>query len=84
MKAEFLVSCWLVPKQNQYRKTLGETIRSLRKNVGMSQEKLAEKTDLHHNFIGELERGKKAATIDTLVKIAKALKIRVRDLIADI
>jgi transcriptional regulator with XRE-family HTH domain len=66
------------------RKVLGETIRSRRKSVGMSQEKLAEKADLHHNYIGELERGEKAATIDTLVKIAKALGVRVRDLVDDL
>jgi transcriptional regulator with XRE-family HTH domain len=47
----------------------------------MSQEKLAEKADLHHNYIGEIERGEKAATIDTLLKIAKALKIHVRELV---
>jgi len=63
---------------------LGETIRSYRKNVGMSQEKLAEKADLHHNYIGELERGEKAATIDTLLKIAKALGVKVRDLVVDV
>jgi transcriptional regulator with XRE-family HTH domain len=45
---------------------------------------LAEKADLHHNYIGELERGEKAATIDTLIKIAEALDIRVRDLEADV
>jgi transcriptional regulator with XRE-family HTH domain len=50
----------------------------------MSQEKLAEKADLHHNYIGELERGEKAASIDTLVKIAKALGVKVRDLVAGI
>lgn len=50
----------------------------------MSQEKLAEKADLHHNYIGELERGEKAAGIDTLVKIAKALGVKVRDLVADL
>ena len=63
---------------------MGETIRSHRKNVEMSQEKLAEKADLHHNYIGELERGEKAASIDTLVKIAKAFGVRVRDLVADL
>jgi XRE family transcriptional regulator, regulator of sulfur utilization len=50
----------------------------------MSQEKLAEKADLHHNYIGELERGEKAATIDTLVKIAKALRLKVSDLVGDL
>lgn len=48
--------------------------------MNVSQEKLAEKADLHHNYIGEIERGEKAATIDTILKIAKALGIRARDL----
>jgi len=68
----------------QHRKILGETIRSFRKKAGLSQEALAEKSDLHTNYIGELERGEKAATIDTLLKIAKALKVRVSDLVQEI
>ena len=50
----------------------------------LSQEDLAEKADLHHNFIGELERGEKAASIDSLVKIARALKVPVQNLVRDI
>jgi XRE family transcriptional regulator, regulator of sulfur utilization len=73
-----------VAARQKHRKLLGETIRSFRKEASFSQEKLAEKADLHHNFIGELERGEKAATVDTLLKIAKALKIKVRDLVSDI
>ena len=69
---------------NQHRKILGETIRSLRKNASLSQEVLAEKADLHHNYVGELERGEKAATVDTLIKIARALNLRVSDLTRDI
>jgi transcriptional regulator with XRE-family HTH domain len=49
--------------------------------VELSQEQLAERADLHHNYVGEIERGEKAATIDTLVKIAKGLNVRVRDLV---
>jgi transcriptional regulator with XRE-family HTH domain len=73
-----------VSAKQKHRHILGEIIRSHRKNVDMSQEKLAEKADLHHNYIGELERGEKAASIDTLVKIAKALGVKVRDLVADL
>ena len=47
----------------------------------MSQERLAEKADLHHNYVGELERGEKAASIDSLVKIAKALGVHPSDLV---
>jgi transcriptional regulator with XRE-family HTH domain len=63
---------------------LGESIRSHRKNIGISQEKLAEKAGLHHNYIGELERGEKAASIDTLVKIAQALGLQVRALVGSL
>jgi transcriptional regulator with XRE-family HTH domain len=69
-----------VATKQKHRKILGETIRSFRKDSGLSQEVLAEKADLHHNYIGELERGEKAATVDTLLKIAKALKVHVSDL----
>ena len=70
--------------KQKHRKLLGERIRSIRKEAGFSQEILAEKADLHHNYIGELERGEKAATIDTLLKVAKALGVKVRDLVEEI
>jgi transcriptional regulator with XRE-family HTH domain len=73
-----------VATRQKHRRLLGERIRSFRKGKGFSQEVLAEKADLHHNYVGELERGEKAATIDTLVKIAKALGVRVCDLVRDI
>jgi transcriptional regulator with XRE-family HTH domain len=60
---------------------VGENIRTRRKQAGLTQEKLAEKADLHHNFIGELERGNMEASLGSLVKIAKALKVQVADLI---
>ena len=50
----------------------------------MSQERLAEKADLHHNYVGELERGEKAASIDSLIKIAKALGVRPSDLLRNL
>ena len=69
-----------VAAKREHRKIFGETIRSYRKKANVSQEKLAEKADLHHNYVGEIERGEKAATIDTILKIARALGIHARDL----
>ena len=60
---------------------MGETIRAFRKQSGLTQEKLAEKADLHHNFIGEVERGNMEVSLGSLLKIAKALGVRVRDLV---
>ena len=70
--------------RRNHRKVLGETIRVYREEAGLSQEALAEKAELHRNYIGEVERGEKAATIDTLVKIAGGLRRDVQDLVANI
>ncbi len=50
----------------------------------MSQEKLAEKADLHPVYIGELERGEEVASVYALIRIAKALGVRVRDLVDEL
>ena len=50
----------------------------------LSQEKLAEKADLHPVYLGELERGEETASVAALLRIAKALGIRVRDLFDDL
>jgi transcriptional regulator with XRE-family HTH domain len=50
----------------------------------MTQEKLAEKADLHPVYISQVERADRAVTIDTLLQITKALGIRLRDVIGDL
>ena len=42
---------------------------------GLSQEKLAELAKCHPTYIGQLERGEKNATIESIEKIASALNI---------
>jgi transcriptional regulator with XRE-family HTH domain len=59
---------------------LGEAVRTKRKKARLSQEQLAEKADLTRNYIGDIERAEKKITLETLAKLAKALKCRVRDL----
>lgn len=59
---------------------LGEAVRVKRKKARLSQEQLAEKADLTRNYIGDIERAEKKITLETLAKIAKALKCRVREL----
>ena len=68
------------PKR-KHRKVLGESIRRYRKRAGLSQEKLAELADLHHNYVGEIERGEKAVSIDVLMKLSQALRVRLRTLV---
>jgi len=66
-----------------YRRKLGDAIRHRRKIRKLSQEKLAEHADVHRNYIGLIERGEQNITIESLVKVAKALKCKVMDLVVD-
>jgi len=59
-----------------------KTLRKLRKEKGLSQEKLAKLADVANNTIIKIETGKNQnPTLDTLKKIAKALEISVDELI---
>ncbi len=50
--------------------------------AGFTIERLAEKADLHPNYLGRVERGEEHASVSALIRIAKALGIRVRELFA--
>jgi transcriptional regulator with XRE-family HTH domain len=55
----------------------GENLRRLRKGAGISQEELGLRSSLHRTEIGLLERGARVPRIDTLIKIASGLGIRI-------
>lgn len=55
----------------------GENLRRLRKGAGISQEELGYRCSLHRTEIGLLERGARVPRIDTLIKIAAGLGVRV-------
>lgn len=59
----------------EFLKMIGHRIRSLRKSQKLSQEELAELSDLHPTYIGEIERGTVNASITSLKKIADALRM---------
>ena len=67
-----------------YRRIVGQKVREHRKQAGLSQEKLAEKASLSYKYLGEVERGYVNVSLDSLMRIAKALKIKLRDLTADV
>jgi transcriptional regulator with XRE-family HTH domain len=56
-------------------KKLGAKIRHYRKNKALTIEKLAELVNLHECFLGELERGRKKPSLDTLSNLAKTLDV---------
>jgi len=62
---------------NEVAGQFGENLRRLRKAAGISQEELGYRSALHRTEIGLLERGARVPRIDTLIKIATGLGIRI-------
>lgn len=60
---------------SEIAKIIGQRIRNIRLNNGLSQEKLAELSGCHPTYIGQLERGEKNATIESIEKIAVSLNV---------
>ena len=60
---------------SELAKIVGQRIRNYRTQLGLSQEKLAELAGCHPTYIGQLERGEKNATLESIDKIASSLKI---------
>lgn len=51
------------------KKDIGQAIRSLRKDKGLSQRDLASQTGVHYSNIALIEAGKSNPTVDTLLKL---------------
>lgn len=64
---------------NNITQAVGARIRIYRQRCGITQEELAEKAEVHHTYIGQVERGEKNLTIVTLEKILSALGISFTD-----
>lgn len=59
----------------------GERVRARRKELGWSQETLAEKAGLDRTYIGRCESGKQNATLKTIYSLAEVLGVEATDLL---
>jgi transcriptional regulator with XRE-family HTH domain len=67
-------------KKTPIRKAFGLKVRMRRYEIGLTQEELAEKADLHPTYIGSVERGERNISLENIVIIAKALKCSSKEL----
>ena len=56
-------------------KIVGQRIRNFRLQAGLSQEKVAELSGCHPTYIGQVERGEKNATLESVERITNALNV---------
>ncbi|MCO5168353.1 MAG: helix-turn-helix domain-containing protein [Planctomycetes bacterium] len=60
---------------------LGQRLRALRTQRGLTQDGLARLARVDRVFLGQVERGEKGAGIETLDKLARALGVAPRELL---
>lgn len=60
----------------------GRVLRNLRKKLELSQERLGFDAGLGRTYISELELGEKQPSLNTVFKLAKALKVDPAELVA--
>jgi transcriptional regulator with XRE-family HTH domain len=62
----------------------GDRVRMLRKSQNLSQEELAERSGLHRNYIGGIERGERNVALLNIFRLAKALGVTPSELMKEI
>ncbi|WP_411679600.1 helix-turn-helix domain-containing protein [Clostridium thailandense] len=58
-------------------KSLGKRIREERLKLKLTQEQLAESIDISNSYMGQIERGERSLTLETLIKLANRLSVTV-------
>ncbi len=53
---------------------MGLRVRALRRQMGITQEELAEKVGISASFLGHIERGTRVASLETLVALCNTLE----------
>ena len=63
-----------------FYKLLGKNIKKRRKEMGLTQQQLADKMNISLNFMGKIEVAFSKPSLDTLIDFAKALNTTVSEL----
>jgi transcriptional regulator with XRE-family HTH domain len=64
-----------------FTKAFAAEVRHSRTMLHLSQEELADRADLHRNYVGMIERGQRTPTLLAIERIARGLKVKVSELI---
>jgi transcriptional regulator with XRE-family HTH domain len=61
----------------------GKRVRQLRTDAGWTQEQLAEAAGITTTYTSDLERGTKVPSLTIVLRISRAFRVSVADLLAD-
>jgi transcriptional regulator with XRE-family HTH domain len=60
---------------SKLRRTFANNVRARRKELGLSQEELADRAQVHRTFVGHVERAETNVSIDNIARISEALEV---------
>lgn len=65
----------MMPSKFPELRVFGQRVRARRSELGLSQEELASRADLHRTYISSLEQGRRNVAIHNIVRLAEALEV---------
>lgn len=71
-------------KKNTLLVEFATRVRNRRQALSLTQEELAERSELHVNFIGGIERAERNPSLTSLATLAKGLEYSAKDLMQDL
>jgi len=70
-------------KKTKDRIAFGKRMKALRLELGLSQESLAERSNLHPTYVGSVERGERNISLENILALARGLRCSSKDLMPD-
>lgn len=70
--------------QDDCAREFGRRVRALRVRLGVSQEALGERAQLHRTYVGRLERGELNPSLHNVLRLASGLGVDAMDLVRDL
>ena len=67
-------------KNQKTKERLGNKIQKIRKSLGYSQEELAHLVKISRTHMGHIEQGRKSPSLEVMERVAKILKVPLKDL----
>lgn len=71
-------------REDVIRLAFGAALRDLRTRARLSQEKLAAKARLNRTYVGDVERGERNIAIVNIVKLCRALGVRLSEFFREV
>ncbi len=69
-------------KKIEFKTSLGGAIRSVRAELNLTQEDLADRAGLHRTYVSDVERGRRNISLESIEKLADALELSISKLFA--